>query len=91
MRRSAVEHIRDRLAFIRGESADVDERLHLLAQRRRDHGAGIGVADQDDRRGDALERSIERCDIVAERCQRQRRGDRLDAIGRQRRDHLRPA
>jgi hypothetical protein len=39
----------------------------------------------------ALERSVERRDVVGERCQRQRRRDRFDAIGRQRRNDLLPA
>ena len=43
---------------------DIDERLHLLAPRRRDHGAGIGVAGEHDRPGDPLQRAIERRDIV---------------------------
>ena len=45
----------------------------------RDDGAGIGVADENDRPRHALERSVERRHIILERCQRQRRRDHLDA------------
>jgi hypothetical protein len=38
------------------------------------------VADEHDRPGHALERPVERRDIVGERCQRQRRRDRFDPI-----------
>ena len=91
MRLAAREHVRDRLAFVGGERGHIDERLHLLAAGRADDGAGIGVGDEHGRPGYALERPVERRDIVGERCQRQRRRDRFDAARRQRRDHLRPA
>ena len=38
----------------------------------------------------ALKRSIERCHIISERCQRQWRRDDLDAVCRQWRDNLCP-
>ena len=49
MRLGAIEHIGDRLAFVRRQRGDIDQRLDLVAARRRDHGAGIGMAGQHDR------------------------------------------
>ena len=91
MRLAAREHVRDCLAFVRCERGDIDERLHFVAARRRDDRAGVSVADENDRRGDALERPVERRDIVGERCQRQRRRDRFDPARCERRNHFRPA
>ena len=91
MRLGAVEHVRDRLALVRSQGGDVDERLHLLAARRRNHGAGVGVAGEDDWPRDPFQRAIERRHVVVERGQRQRRRRHLEAVGRQRPDDLRPA
>ena len=60
VRGAAVEHVRHRLAFVRGERGHVDERLHLVAAGRPDDRAGIGVAGEDDRPLDPLERPVER-------------------------------
>jgi hypothetical protein len=91
MRRGPVEDIRDRLALVRRECGDVDERLHRLAAGRRDHGSRIGVADENDRPGGALDGSIECCHVVGERRQRQRRRHHPKAVGGERPDDLRPA
>ena len=91
MRLGAVEHIRDRFALVRSERGDVDQRLHLLVARRPDDGSGIGVADENDRPCHPLQGSIKRRHVVPERGQRQWRRHHLDAVGRQRRDDLRPA
>ena len=60
MRLGAIEHIGDRLAFIRGQGGDVDQRLDFLAAGRGDDRAGIGMADQNDRAFDPLQRPVER-------------------------------
>ena len=73
MRLGAIEDVRDRLALVRRQGGDVDQRLHLVAARRRDHGAGIGVTGQDDRPRHPLQGAIERRHVILERCQRQRR------------------
>jgi hypothetical protein len=56
--------LRDGLAVVRGERRDVDERLHLVAPRGGDHGAGIGVTGEHDRALRPLKRAIERRDVV---------------------------
>ena len=66
MRRAAVEDVGHRLAFVRSERCHVDERLHLVAAGRPNDRAGIGVASEDNRPFDSLERPIERGDIVVE-------------------------
>ena len=90
MRRAASEHVRDRLAFVRGERGHIDERLHLVAARRPDDPAGIGVAGEDNGSLHSLERPVERSDVVVEGGQRQRRGHSLDAARREHRNDLRP-
>ena len=90
VRLGAIEHVADRLALIRGEGGDIDERLDLLAAGRRDDGAGIGVADQHDGAVDPLQRPIERGHIVGQGGQRQGGGEDRGPFGLQRADHLAP-
>ena len=66
MRLAASEHVRDRLAFVRGERGHIDKRLHLLAARRPDDPAGISVAGEHNRSLHPLERPVERRDVVLE-------------------------
>jgi hypothetical protein len=90
MRLGPVEDIGDRLAFVRSERGDVDERLHLFAARRRDHRTRISVADENDRLSRAIKGSIKCRHIIEERGQRQRRRHHLDAVGHQWPDDLCP-
>ena len=90
MWRSAVEKVRNRFALVRRESSHINERPHLLGPCGPDYGPGIGVAGENDRSRHAGQRSFERRDVVAERCQRQRRRHHLDALGRQQADDLCP-
>jgi hypothetical protein len=66
MRLGPVEDIRDRLALVRRERGNVDERLHRLAARRRDHGSRIGVTNQNDGPRYPLKGSIERRHVITE-------------------------
>ena len=91
VRFTAVEDIRDGLTLIRCQGSHIDKTLHLFVARRRDDGAGIGVADKNDRPRHALKRAVERRDIIAERGQREGRGDDADTVSRERTDHLCPA
>ncbi len=85
-----VENVGDGFALIRSQSGHVDECLYLLVARRRDDGASISMADENDQPRCSLQRAIERRYIIVERCQRQRRRDHLDTVGRQRPDNLCP-
>jgi hypothetical protein len=60
MRRRSGEHIGDRLAFIRGQSRYVHERLYLLTARCCDHAARVSMPDQYGRSWYAFERSFDR-------------------------------
>jgi len=91
MRLSTIENVGNGFALVRSESSHVNECPHLLVPCGPDHGPGIGVAGENDRSRHARERSFERRDVVAERCQRQRRRHHLDALGHEGTDDLRPA
>ena len=58
MRLGPIEDIGDGLAFVRSKGGDVNQRLHLLMARSRDHGPGVGVTRKNDRPRSSLQRAL---------------------------------
>ena len=64
MRRLAIEDFCDRLAFIGCQGGNIDQRPNPLVRGRGDHRAGVGMRREDDGAVDALQRAVERRNVV---------------------------
>jgi hypothetical protein len=73
VRFGTIEHIGDRLAFLRSEGGDVDEGLHFLIPCGRDYGPGISVGGNDYQTGNSLQGALKGRRIIGKRSQGQRR------------------
>ena len=69
MRRGAIEHVRDFLAFVRRKRAHVDQRLHALGSRQRYHRAGISLSRQYDWPFDPVQAAVQSRHILCKRGQ----------------------
>jgi hypothetical protein len=68
-RLEAIEHVRDLLALVEGESSDVNQRLYSFGTRKRYDGTGVGASCHYDWPFGPVQAAVKGSHIGGKRCQ----------------------